>query len=68
MSDASGCRGAILADAVSGYFEQSIIPVMLSSALGFQGTYCSRDKATDLANVAENVNIMSKLLTEIHCP
>lgn len=63
MSDAGGCRGAMLAGIVRGYFEQSFISIIHSSALGFQATYCSQGKATDLGNVAENVSIVSKLLS-----
>lgn len=44
-------------------FEQSFIPVMYSFVLSFQAPYCSQDKATDLGNVAENLNIVSKVLS-----
>lgn len=63
MSDAGRCRGAILADAVRGYFERSFIPITHSSALGFQATNCSQGRATVLGNVAENLSIVSKLLS-----
>jgi len=63
MSDAGGCRGAILTEAVRGFFEQIFIPIMHSSALGFQATYCSQNKATDSGNVAENLSMVSKLLS-----